>query len=83
MSAKRPEPGDVVEFLNRNYHEYTLEQARRKLVQGQRYTVRNIYVDNWGIYLYLEGIEGQSFRAEMFAYIDSSKTQKKSEEVAQ
>lgn len=82
MSGKKPEPGDIVEFLNRNYHEFTLEQARKKLTPGQRYTVRNIYVDRWGIYLYLEGIEGHSFRAEMFAYIGNVKEQAKTEEVS-
>lgn len=67
--APKPRIGDVVEYLGRNAHENLIAFANSHLTVGQRYVVNNIFADQWGIYLYFEGVPGKSYRSEMFAYI--------------
>lgn len=59
-------PGDKMRFLGEGGYPFQLERALRHLTPGEIYTVSNVYVDEWGVYLYFEGIPNKSFPEDMF-----------------
>lgn len=68
----KPQVGDTVEFMGKNALQFHVEQSKKVLEVGKRYTVSDIFVDKWGIYVYLNEAPRKTFRAEMFALIKSA-----------
>lgn len=68
----KPQVGDTIEFMGKNALDFHVEQSKKFLEVGKRYTVSDIFMDKWGIYVYLNEAPNKTFRAEMFAFIKSS-----------
>jgi hypothetical protein len=66
---EKPQNGDIIEFLGKNAIDFHLQNSKKVLKIGKRYTVDYIFSDVWGIYVYLNEVPNRSFRSEMFALI--------------
>lgn len=66
MERHEPEKGMLVRFLADNAFPFEIQLAEEKLVKNETYTISDIYKDEWGCYIYLEGVLNKSFKCTMF-----------------
>lgn len=61
------EKGMLVRFMADNASPFEIQWASEILKKGETYTVTDIFKDQWGCYIYLEGIPRKSFKCYMFS----------------
>lgn len=58
--------GDRVKFMGEGGYEIQLERAMQVLTEGEIYIISDLFIDDWGVSFYLEGIPRKSFPEDMF-----------------
>jgi len=58
--------GDEVMFMGEGGFDIQLENALKVLTKGEIYKLSDLFIDDWGVSFYLEGIPRKSFPEDMF-----------------